>query len=291
MLFLRKESIMLYSYLLLYLEKDASVAWQMLQEHPLDAKTHLMDAFTFASVAAKSGHNDAALKVLNNAQAFPTWQQFPFLEFRLANLLLRKLDPSASIHFERFLANYEGQKDIQATHLRLAWCALLLQDEKKYYDHLNRISKSGKNLSGRDHDAIYTQQLGFIPHTDLVKARLLFDGGYYTEAQKLILAHQEKDFNSIYEKLDWLYRKARLEHQLKQYAAALKSYQEVVARGAYQSYYFSCNAALQMGLIFEQQNQFHKARIYYQKCLEIEPDIYKNSLHMAAKAGLQRIGK
>ena len=54
-------------------------------------------------------------------------------------------------------------------------------------------------------------------------------------------------------------------------------------------YYFACNAALQMGLIYEEQKQYAKAREYLTVCLSLSPSEYKNSLHQKAKTVLDRI--
>ncbi|MEO0338967.1 MAG: tetratricopeptide repeat protein, partial [Bacteroidota bacterium] len=287
--FLQQETLMIYSYLLLFVAHSADEAWNLLQENPLHKDQHVLAAFTSATVAARSGRNDYALQTLQKVQQSPGWKQFPFLEYRLGNLLLKRLDVKAAQHFNNYLATNRGQSDIKSTYLRLGWCALLRGDDQAYDAYLKKVIAEGSSEIGRDKDAFYASQLGFTPDVVLVKARLLFDGGYYEQALEQLLPFEERNFSSIYEKLEWQYRLARIWHELGKVPQALEAYQEVYLRGKQQAYYFSCNAALQIGRIKEDQQDWTGARTYYKACLNLKPEIYRNSLHLAAKAGLQRI--
>ena len=207
----------------------------------------------------------------------------------MGNLLLKKLDEQAEQHFKNYLQTNRGQSDIKSSYLRLGWCALLKGDKEAYTAYLDKVQKKGNAQIGRDKDALYASQLGFTPDLVLIKARLLFDGGYYNQALKQLLPFEERNFNSIYEKLEWQYRLARIWHERGNTQKALEAYEEVYLRGRQQSYYFSCNAALQIGRIKEEQKDWSSAKSYYKACLHLKPEIYRNSLHLAAKAGLQRI--
>jgi hypothetical protein len=48
-------------------------------------------------------------------------------------------------------------------------------------------------------------------------------------------------------------------------------------------------SALQIGLIFEKENDFKKAEYYFNKCLSISGFDYERGIHQKAKAGLTRI--
>lgn len=286
--FLQQESRVLYCFLLLYLDKDPSEAWELIQPQTTKPSSSLLLSFTYASVASRSGHNDQVIEILEQQQQNPNWTTFPFLEFVLGNAKLRRLDTGASIHFERFLRHYKGENDLKASHLRLAWCALLKKDENKYLFHLKAVPSIGNKTNGRDKDALHLASLDFTPNLQLLKARLLFDGGYYRRAQNELEVLQIKNLNHVYEKLELAYRKARVAHRLKNKKAAIQNYQEVIRVGEDQPFYFACNAALQLGIIYEEKDKA-KARSYYKQCLRLKPEIYKNSLHLSAKAGLQRL--
>ena len=72
---------------------------------------------------------------------------------------------------------------------------------------------------------------------------------------------------------------------------AISYFDKTISEGKTQPYYFAANAALQCGLIYEQQNDFLNAGKYYHLCLEMDYPEYKTSLDQKAKAGLQRIKK
>ena len=62
-----------------------------------------------------------------------------------------------------------------------------------------------------------------------------------------------------------------------------------VERGKSSPWYFTASAALQMGLIYEDQDDLSRAESAFRLVLSVETDEYKNSLHQKAKAGLARI--
>jgi len=46
---------------------------------------------------------------------------------------------------------------------------------------------------------------------------------------------------------------------------------------------------LQIGLIYEKQNKFEQAEIYFEKCLAMSNFDYERGIHQKAKAGISRI--
>lgn len=287
--FLQQETTILYCFLLLHLDKDPTEAWHLIRQQTAQRDNSILVAFTFASVATRSGHNNQVIKILEIQKSKANWSKFPFLEFTLGNAKLRQLDSEASAHFERFLNQYQGQNDLKATHLRLAWCALLKKDKNKYLFHLKTVQSIGNKTNGRDKDAMHLADFDFIPNLQLLKARLLFDGGYYAQAQNELSKLQHQQITQVYETLELDYRKARIAHRLQENRTAIQHYQKVIQAGETQPYYFACNAALQLGIIYEDQGMKAKAAQYYKQCLQLKPDIYRNSLHLSAKAGLQRL--
>lgn len=287
--FLRAETTMLYSFLLLYLDKDTQEAWRGVQKPVLDPQSELLHAYTYAYVANRSGKNPEALQTLQQARRDPNWERFPYLEFLLGEVKLQQLDLSAADHYRTYLRRYRGTDNIKACHFRLAWIAVLRDNLPQYREAIASVLAQGAAESGRDRDALYFAQLNIVPHPALIKARLLFDGGAYTRALQALEPYREEDFPTIYEQLEWTYRMARICHQLKLTDRATHFYESVLLRGQDQPYYFAGNAALQLGLIHEDRKDREKAAFYFEKCLDLKPEVYRNSLHLAAKAGLQRL--
>jgi tetratricopeptide (TPR) repeat protein len=72
---------------------------------------------------------------------------------------------------------------------------------------------------------------------------------------------------------------------------AIAYFDKTIQTGKNTRYYYACNAALQMGTIYEAYGNTAKAREYYNFCLALNPDDYADGLHSKAKAGLGRLKK
>lgn len=286
--FLTGESRLLYSYLLVYLGWDYEAAWRLLRPLQPDSSRPVLATFIYANVAFRSGHNDEAIQALQAVRQRAGWQHFPALSFQLGSALLRKLDPEAASWFQDFLERYRGRQDIKAAHHRLAWCALLQDDPITYHRQMRHVQQRGMASSGLDKDALRAAELDFIPQVYLLRARLLFDGGYLPEALRALQQLTETELAQTYEKLELNYRKGRIHQGMKHWDKALVYFGTVYQKGVTDGYYFACNAALQMGLIEEQRGHWEEAIGHFERCLSAKAEVYQNSLHMAAKAGRQR---
>ena len=61
--------------------------------------------------------------------------------------------------------------------------------------------------------------------------------------------------------------------------------------GRKENSFFACNAALQLGLIYEEQGFKKDAIYYFRECKNIDPDVYQGQLHKKADTGLERLKK
>ena len=121
----------------------------------------------------------------------------------------------------------------------------------------------------------------------ILKARLLFDGGYYQRAKNTLTT---KDAHSRYT-LEYYYRLSRIYQAKEEYDEAQKYFTLVIAAGKKSKAYYVCSSALQLGLINEALEDYSEAILYFETCLDMDPDNYKRSLHQKAKSGLQRLKK
>jgi tetratricopeptide (TPR) repeat protein len=76
---------------------------------------------------------------------------------------------------------------------------------------------------------------------------------------------------------------------LKKSNEAIAYFDKTIQAGKDTRYYYACNAALQMGTIYEEMGNGTKAREYYNLCMGLNPDDYADGLHSKAKAGLGRL--
>jgi hypothetical protein len=285
-----EETIVMYTFMLLHLGNQAEDAWQNIQNNPkLSCATNPLACFVQANVAFRTAHTDQAINILQNAPKGKEYQPFHYLDFLLGVCKLYKGDADARQYLERYVKNFHGQNYIKEAYQKLAWAALLRGDAKGYADNLAGCRSKGSAVTEEDKKALRDANSGIIPNLILLRARLLFDGGYYEAADKILIGKKTTDFTTTAYQLEYGYRMGRIQHKLNNTAKAITYYDQTITQGKKETYYFACNAALQMGLLYEEQKQYAKARQYLNICLSLSPSEYKNSLHQKAKTILDRI--
>ncbi|HMQ48652.1 MAG TPA: hypothetical protein PKA00_14485 [Saprospiraceae bacterium] len=284
-----KETIVLYAFLLLHLENKEEDAWQTVNTDKLKPKENPMHCFVMANIAQRTGHNERAIQLLESRPKGKLYYDFPYLDYMLGLSKLRRLDQDAGAHFTSYLSRYKGRHFVKEAYQKLAWQELLNGNKAGYTKYMKDCLLYGYAVSGGDKNAEDEAKSGQTPDLSLLKSRLLFDGGYYEKGLETLRNRSPESFASDKEKVEYHYRMGRLLHGNKQYSDAINSYQKTLDLGSDKAWFFACNAALQMGLIYEKQANKTKAKTYFEKCLSLKPDEYKTSLHQKAKAGLARL--
>ena len=71
--------------------------------------------------------------------------------------------------------------------------------------------------------------------------------------------------------------------------ATILQHNKAIEKGSSKPWYFACNSALQLGLLYEDKSEWANARAAYQKAIKIDTEEYSASLHARAKAGYNRV--
>ncbi len=285
------ETQVMYAFLLLHLNNQSEEAWSVIRSGALDPASNPLACFVLANVALRTGRSDEAVTILEQRPKSPKFYPFHYLEYMLGLAKLYQLDHSADVHFKRYLNNFNGINYIKEAYQKLAWIAVLKEDEAKYRSNMTLCINRGNAIIGGDKNAQKEASQQLIPDGHLLRARLLFDGGYYERAYNYLMTKSVSDFNQKRFQLEYTYRLGRITHLLNREKEAIKFYQKTINNGRNESYYFSCNAALQMGKLYEKRKEYDKAKQYFSDCQKINPDEYKSGLHQQAKAGLNRLKK
>lgn len=284
----KEEIIAIYSYILFYSNNKREEAYRLFENYHLDHKTNPLIAFLKATMAQKTGRNEAALKILEERPKGDEFLSFYYLDYMYGKFKLHRLDKNADQYIITFLTNFKGKHYIKEAWQKLAWYHLIVNhDVTKYKQYMKSCATRGQSLIDEDIQANKEAKLNQIPNEVLLRARLLFDGGYYAKCQNLLILNSEKFTKAIHDG-EYYYRLARVTDALKNYTDALEYYDLTIIKSDPGKYY-SCSAALQSGLIYEQQNKYIKARFYFEKCLSLDPAGYSSSLHQKAKSGLDRV--
>ncbi|TAF50890.1 MAG: hypothetical protein EAZ62_07260 [Sphingobacteriia bacterium] len=186
------------------------------------------------------------------------------------------------------MRQFKGKFYVKEVYQRIAWAQYLQGQEQKAKATLQNLLRQGATQSDADKKAQRDALAGSLPHPLLLKARLLNDGGYNTEAFALLAGKSEDDFTQEAEKLEFAYRAARIQEDLGKTEEAIRNYKIAARKGEMRPEHFGARAALQLGMIYEARGQKDLAIVYYKKCLAMENHDYKDSLDQKAKAGIAR---
>ncbi len=278
-----------YAFLLLHLKNDQTKAWQQLTTGLPDPRENPLAAYAMASMAIRLGRNDEAIRLLRECPDAPSYHPFPYRHYLLGIAKLHRLDSDANQPLETFIQTTKGENGLKEAFQKLAWHQLISGNENGYRHFMQLAKTKGSDRSEPDKAALQEARSREIPDIRLLKARLLFDGGYYERAFALLKnaagAYTGPGKNAV----EYAYRMGRIEHASGHWQSAAGYYAQTIGAGADQPWHFACNAALQMGLLYEQQGDFDRARSAFRRCLQLHPETYAATLHARAKAGLERL--
>lgn len=283
------EAVVAYALLQLYLNNQGDVAWKTLKNSKLTPKTNPMAAYVMASVAMRTGQNDEGVRLLEECPAGPQYALFHHRNYLLGLAKLRRLDADANKSLELFVNHFKGENGLKEAYQKLAWHHLVNGNDNGYRTYMNYAKIKGASNGEGDEAALREANSGEIPDVRLLKARLLFDGGYYQRAYDLLKNNAAEYAADRRKNLEYSYRLGRITHKMGKTQDAIRLYRLAVDGGAKDPWYFACNAALQLGLLYEEQKDAKNARDAFNRCLGIKPEEYASSLHAQAKAGLARL--
>lgn len=284
------EEAHLYSiYLENYIENDTEGAAKQIETFHLDIVNNQLFCFMAANLSLNNKKAALTEKILRERKTGDDYLPFPMLEYELAEAMQRRLSPEAVNHYLAFLSvsksNFYLKDACQSIALNYYLQGNLAQAEA----YRQKIKTIGKTDSDADKEAQKFATQGRFPDRDLLKARLLNDGGYHDQSLQLLVAMKNKRFASADEQLEYIYRLARVYDDLEQDDKALYYYGRTIAEGKNSTKYFAARAALQAGYLFEKKGQKTKALNYFQQVLDMDDHDYKNSLDQRAKSGINRL--
>ncbi|WP_134088937.1 tetratricopeptide repeat protein [Olivibacter sp. XZL3] len=250
--------------------------------------TSLLKLYMRAFTAFKTGHNDEAIKHLSSRPKDADYVDYPYLDYLLGMAKLHKLDFSAVTDFQRFLNGSNGGSYVKDAYLHLAYISLLKGDSAAYKTYCSKVKVEGTTYDEKDKQALSEVDEG-IPNISLLKARFLFDGGYYKRAKDLLAKENANSYKQKRDKIEYCYRFARVFHETGGVNGAIKFYQYTIAFGKDAKYYYAANAALFLGDIYVAKKQYKTASSYYHKAIDMKNHDYESSIENKAKEALKRM--
>ncbi len=289
--FLKDEAIHVYVSLLLHLQGDKNKARENFENagYPIDG--NLYSYYTGVKIALYSHHNEEAINYLKNIPEGIDYLKIPVLDYYRGITLLNQLKPEGIQHFQKFIKSNQSGHLIKSAYQKIAWSFLLEGNHESYAQQMQLLKSNGKAETDDDRQAQKEAENNVPPQPDLLKARLLFDGGYFKNALNVLENLSPEVLKNPEYSLEQVYRQARIYDAMKEMEKAVQRYEWTIERGKNAPYYYAANAALQLALYYESKGNLDEARKYFKQCLELDNHEYKNSLGQKAKAGLERVGK
>lgn len=284
----KQEVGIIYAYLLLHYGNMKDDAWHIIESLDLD-DLNPIHLYIKSNIAHYTGRDDLAIEILSQYSPKDSTLQFDYLDYIMGVVKLNRLDPDADYYLQRYVENFKGQNYKKDAYLRLSWSALIKEDYSLYREFNSKIIENGTEIINYDKIAQRMAESDFKPNTNLLKARLLFDGGYYHKVDELLTDLKKYEFERKLDRLEYTYRLGRTKHQLGDIKSALLYFKETIEAGKNEESHYACNSALQLGLIYESLGFEKQAINHYKVCLSINPSDYRYSLHQKAKAGLTRL--
>ncbi len=291
---LRPEAFFYLSFIEINLHNDQSAVGLLLQN--IETTENLVSGPLLCYIKANLNRhikrNDQVIEIIGKCDLYNGSYPFYYLEFVLGSARLNRLDNNAAKHLLNFVNRYHGSNYIKSAYQRLAWHSLIHGDQNAYRFYISQIVAHGQAITDEDKQAQTEALSNRIPNVRLLKARLLFDGGYFEAALDTLERNLSPyDLSSNKDSLEYIYRKARIFHGWGKIQPAIESYAKTIETGSGLPYYYAGNSALQLGLIYETMGNYEQAAHYYDLCLKLRFNEYQTSIHQKAKTGLTRVSE
>lgn len=237
----------------------------------------------------KMGYNKNALALFSTIDTVQNYYPFFYLNYLQGECFLRNMNSAmATQQFNIFTTNFTGENYIKRAWQKTGWAALMVGDTLTYQKAMQKVLISGNTSIDADKNAESVAKSEIIPNIQLLKSRILFDGGYYIKAQN-ILDKINYTSLSLEGKVEVNYRYGRISQRIKKITNAKKYYKLTIEMGSAFPTYFAANSALLLGNIYEVENDTIRSAHYYNICLDMDFNQYQNSIRGKAKQGLVRV--
>jgi tetratricopeptide (TPR) repeat protein len=247
--------------------------------------------FFSASLAIKNSESELALEMLTRLSDTSKGIPLYYADYLKGEAYLHKGDYLNSISSYRWFINHQtGQNYIKDAYFKIGMCYRLNGNENDAFEVFQEARNKGKEATEADKSAARSLSEKNLPNILLSRVRYYTDGGYYKEAEKTLSECSEKDFGSRKDLTEYYYRKARLAHKMAK-PEAVTLYQKTIEMTGMETWYFAPNACLQLGYLFQAENDLPRAADYFERALSYKRHEYKNSIDSKARSALAQLGR
>lgn len=263
---------------------DPAAAIRLIESHQELSVSNPLLRFVYAFMLMRDNQAEKAIRIINQ---YPDSQHLiPYFDYMLGTSMLYKLDPQCCTHLNRFLSQPLNNDFRLMALQKLYWYYTAVGQSDNSVVIADRIKEIGADPTM---DKIWLGNYTSKNASELLKSRLHFDGGYYTEAENALNRISQQSLNNELLNLEYLYRKARIYQKTGKTDAAFQCFNQVIEKGKHINHYYAAFSALQMGSMAENKGDKNQAIQYYHIAINLESGEYSNYIARKSKSALYRL--
>jgi hypothetical protein len=269
------EALVLKTYCLL---KFGTPDNQLINELILQAKEQQSPLLSFivSSLSIKNRMGDEGLDFINSIDK-TSFEYFPLLTYMKGRLLLNQLDSSSIITLQQFTTSYQGQSFKTDALLRQAWWWHLQNNKTQRDTLIQQVSSQTKLPTSNDKQAKKEIRSLSDKPINLLKSRLLYDGGNYKTAYQVLNPANPLTLDT-YNLPEYHYRLGRINTELNNTNEALTHFNNTIELSADDTRYFGPYAAIEAAKIKYKQQDTILAHKYLQQAQQLNNGEYKQDI-------------
>jgi hypothetical protein len=286
---LRSEALIYYGFTL-KIAKDEDRAYKLLSKNIEKENATALALFLTSNVMFLTAHNEEALQYLDLFPENNLELPFHHIDYLKGKEKLNRLDLGAGTYLKRYLDKSQFKNYHRETCLKLSHHYFIHGDKAKYEYYQNKIDDYLKATTDRDREADIEQNRPYPPHKELLKARYLVSGGYFSIADS-ILGNIDTSSLKIpgYINESHLLQAKIKDSQNKSIAISL--YDQVIKEGKNAEEHYAAEAAFMASKYYLRNDDLLNAKKYAKLTLDTDcgDDVYIEVIHKKAKNLLNRI--
>ncbi|MCS6833174.1 MAG: tetratricopeptide repeat protein, partial [Flammeovirgaceae bacterium] len=283
------ETYLLLCYLQAYLLNQSEKAYHTLEQIIVEQPSLSSVRLACAWIGIRAGKSKESYRLLQN---FPK-MEFYFIPYLEGICLLQTGNYQEAIKaFEAFLHRNPTTDYIKDSYYKMFLASWFLGKENQAVFFLNAVRNKGSTHNTQDQYAFQFAHYARLPNKKITEARILTDGGELEKALKILEELNPDELLSTEDKVEYLYRKARIRHKMHDYSEAIRLYKDCITASHSIARYFAPSACLMLGFMYKDIfSDNEKALFYFQKTLTYSNHEYKKSLDNQAKMAILMLKK
>ena len=286
------EATLLYSMAQMYVRRQPEQGRALLLRYVNNEPDDLAGLALLATVYQQGQQHGRAQAALRYMRPAPGHLPFYYPLLLEGDLHLQALHTdSAIVPLERYLAVCSRKRLVKQLHYKLFVAYYLQGDSATANAHFYAIATDGEVGTDQDRYALHFHKRGIVPDKRLLRARLLYDGGFDERAQRTLDSVLPHQLRTVSELAELQYRRARLAQRRKDTSAAERLFLLTISTAGADPSYYAPNACLQLGRIAYARKQWEAARGWFARVRTYPDHEYKQGLDEQAQAWLGRVAR